>query len=1407
MHSGISITFSEHASNSGISKLWFSLLGSCLVQTVMADQFTTNQPILTEKNWSRWNTQMKVLFRVQGVSIVIDGVEPTKEDEKEEFRKKDDKALLIIHQCVDDAHFEKIQNVNTAKEAWNILCLCHAGGEKIKKVRLQNLRRQYELLQMQDDEKIGEYFTKIVTLTNQMKSCGEKKLDDVSIMEKIMRSLPRRFNFIVVAIEESKDLEKLKIEELQSSLEAHEMKLCDKEPIRLDDQALRAQHINGDGKKKYKTWRGKSMTQSKWKTDEDDEREGEDDEREGEDDEREGKPGSSDRRINADHYYKKKDKRTVECFTCHRMGHYSYECWFNKGKSVKKDHSKEAHLAEVESDSEPIMLMAITSPRNDKPSNYDKPSRYLDSGCSNHMTCNKEWMFNVDETRESKVRVADNSTLQVEGIGNVVIKRKNGEIVIIKNVLLVPEMKCNLLSIGQLVENGFTVVMSNKGQAEIFDRDDKLILRTNICKNRTFQITLDTVETQCMKVVKDDETWRWHLRYGHLNFHDLQRLRKKEMVSGLPEIVMSEGSCETCIIAKQTKRPFKTHLQIRSKELLQVVHSDVCGPMETPTLSGNRYFVTFVDEFSRMTWVFLIKFKSEVLEVFKKYKKQVENESERRIKLLRTDGGGEYTSHEFEEYCCAQGITHEIIAPYTPQHNGLAERRNRTIMNMARSLLREKGVIRRLWGEAVATSVYLLNRCPTKMLPDDVPHAKWTGTKPSIKHLRIFGSLVFSHIADQKRRKLDDKGEAMVFVGYHSTGAYKLYNPIIEKTIVSRDVVFLEDENWNWETNQTSMKTSRSVLQLPLQVEEDCMETETRINRDQNPEETSMRPRRQKVRPSHFMDFEMFSDAGVDEEGNIVHLALLAGSEPVNINEALSQSHWKKAMEEELRSIERNETWKMVDLPPNKRCIGVKWVFKTKLNPDGTVSKHKARLVAKGFLQREGIDFQEVYAPIARLETIRVVIAIACAKKWTLSALDVKSAFLHGHLEEEVYVKQPPGFSSEENKHKVYKLNKALYGLRQAPRAWNKRINDFLISQGFERSRVEHSLYVKVGDKGNILVLCLYVDDLMVTGSCLEEIVSFKTILKAEFDMTDLGRLSYFLGLEFTYTAAGVFMHQKKFIQDLLDKFRMTQCNAARNPLDVNAKLTQIEEEESVGETWYKQIIGSLRFLCNSRPDLAYGVGLLSRFMSKPKKSHLIAAKRILRYVRGTSDHDILFSYGMKEEVLRLVGYTDSDFGGDQVERKSTSGSIFFINDVPVSWSSKKQTIVALSSCEAEYVAGCSAVCQGIWLCEILNHLRLKGEQSFELKMDNTSAISLAKNPINHGRSKHIDVKFHFLREMVNQRKVVLRHCKTEHQLADLFTKALNQTRFDSLRSKVGVSEVRQLELRGNVSYNNSSYC
>ena len=336
-------------------------------------------------------------------------------------------------------------------------------------------------------------------------------------------------------------------------------------------------------------------------------------------------------------------------------------------------------------------------------------------------------------------------------------------------------------------------------QIEVFDANKRLILKSKLAKNRTFQVNFTAAEVQCMSTTETkDEDWLWHSRYGHLNFKSLHQLGSKCMVSRIPIIAVPRKIWEVCVAGKQTRNSFQSQLSTRSKDVLEVVHSDVCGPFKSLSLAGNRYFITFVDEFSRMIWLYVIKLKGEVFEIFQIFKASVERESGKRLKILRTDGGGEFTSNDFENYCQKNGIQHEVTAPYIPQHNGLAERRNRIILNMARSLIKEKDLPQRFWGEAVATSVYILNRCPTRRLEGKVPLEIWTGEKPVVGHLKVFGSLVFIHVPDRKRTKLQDKSKAMIFVVYHPTGAYKLYDPINEKMLLSRDVLVLEHESWDW---------------------------------------------------------------------------------------------------------------------------------------------------------------------------------------------------------------------------------------------------------------------------------------------------------------------------------------------------------------------------------------------------------------------------------------------------------------------------------------------------------------------------------------------------------------------------------------------------------------------------------
>nr|KYP66838.1 Retrovirus-related Pol polyprotein from transposon TNT 1-94 [Cajanus cajan] len=1314
---------------------------------------------------------MKAILGYQEVAEIVEEGYPTLTKDStdaqkalyRENKKKDCKATFLIHQCVDEAHFEKIAGAATSQEAWKILEKCSEGAEQLKKVRLQTMRRQYELMQMENNEKIAEFFNRIITHTNAMKNCGEK-ITDQTIVEKILRTLDPKFDHIVVAIEESKKLEELKVEELQGSLEAHEQRLIERSSVKSDDhQALQAQTSKKGRYNSKGNFKGRGR----------------------------GKE-SSNRKGNFSNWRggKKKviDRKRIKCFNCNRIGHFSAECEAAPGRTDQRgsqSHSDyQAHMAKEESEAnseeQPLMLMMITNPESHKNETW-----YIDSGCSNHMTGYRDWLVNFDAKKKSTVRFADNRVIQAEGTGNVLVTRQDGRQAVIADVLYVPGMKSNFISMGQLLEKGFSMNMVC-GFLEIYDTTKRMIMKAPLAKNRTFKVSLNTVESQCLSAATlSDDAWLWHLRLGHLNFRDMSLLKSKEMLTGLPSIKIPKKVCDSCLISKQPRKSFSNFTTSKASKILHVVYSDVCGPIDTPSLGGNRYFVSFVDDLSRKVWLYLIKAKSDVFSIFKEFKALVEKQSEKCIKILRTDGGGEFTSGEFEGFCKEHGIVHEVTAPYTPQHNGIAERRNRTILNMVRSMLKEKNLPHSFWGEAAMTAVYVLNRCPTKRLDSMVPEEAWSGSKPSVKHFRIFGSLCYRHVPDQRRKKLDDKSEPMIFVGYNSTGSYKLYNPKTKQVLFSRDVYF--DESNSWSESQSKIETV-SKLQFDWEENNSIGET-TQETMNDVCRTVENRPTRNKNFPSRLSDYQVYPDNAISVDGDLVqHLALMADVEPISLDEAITSKEWRSAMEEELRSIEKNHTWEMVELPQNKTPIDVKWVFKIKLKPDGSVAKHKARLVAKGFMQREGIDYSEVFAPVARLETVRLIVALASWRNWKLWQLDVKSAFLNGPLDEDVFIVQPPGFISKGNEQKVLKLRKALYGLKQAPRAWNKRVDTFLHSVGFQKCSVEHGVYVKMVSSTKILIICLYVDDLLITGNSSADIESLKQSLKKEFEMTDLGILSYFLGLEFAYTEKGIFMHQKKYISEVLKRFNMMGCNPAETPAEINGKLTRSENEASVDGTLFRQIVGSLRFICHSRPEIAFSVGLVSRFMNDPRQPHLVAAKRILRYLKGTLGYGIMFSHQTKEDDgLRLVAYSDSDWCGDLVDRRSTMGQVFLFSGSPISWSSKKQTVVVLSTCEAEYIAACSAACQALWLSSLLSELKVSVDSGVELLVDSKSAIDLAKNPVSHGRSKHIDTKYHFLRDQVSKGRIKLKHCRTEVQLADIMTKSLKIERFRELRESLGV--------------------
>ena len=536
-------------------------------------------------------------------------------------------------------------------------------------------------------------------------------------------------------------------------------------------------------------------------------------------------------------------------------------------------------------------------------------------------------------------------------------------------------------------------------------------------------------------------------------------------------------------------------------------------------------------------------------------------------------------------------------------------------------------------------------------------------------------------------------------------------------------MVFKKDHKWNWDnshketilanltweededagTNESLGEETEATMTPEDELENiGSVQSDSLEGGESSSDDSPLLGGRVRKPPGWMQDY--VSGQGLSDEENVdmAHLALFSDSDPLTYEDAVKNSKWRQAMDAEIEAIVKNDTWELTELPSGVKIIGVKWVFKMKLNENGKVDKYKARLVVKGYSQPYGVDYVEVFAPVARLDTIRVVISLAAQKSWMIYQLDVKSAFLHEEIDEEVFVDQPPGYEQKGQESKVYRLKKALYGLKQAPRAWYSRIETYFVQEGFEKCPYEHTLFIKTADGGKLLIVCLYVDDLIFTGNDEIMFEHFKKSMMVEFDMTDLGKMRYFLGIEVLQRMDGIFISQRKYAQEVLERFNMNQCNPVHNPIVPGFKLTRDENGVRIDGTFYKQIVGSLMYLTATRPDLMFVVSLISRYMERPTETHLQTAKRVLRYVKGTVSFGLFYKKGGNEE---LVGYTDSDYVGDQNDRKSTSGYVFILSSSVVSWSSKKQPIVTLSTTEAEFIAAASSACQAVWLRRILEQL------------------------------------------------------------------------------------------------------
>jgi hypothetical protein len=516
--------------------------------------------------------------------------------------------------------------------------------------------------------------------------------------------------------------------------------------------------------------------------------------------------------------------------------------------------------------------------------------------------------------------------------------------------------------------------------------------------------------------------------------------------------------------------------------------------------------------------------------------------------------------------------------------------------------------------------------------------------------------------------------------------------------------------------------------------------------------------------------------------------------EPQSYDEALrsmERDKWLQAIEAELESLRKNNTYTLGQLPSGRKAVKCKWIFKVKRKFDGSV-RYKARLVAKGFTQQHGVDYKETFAPVVKYKSLRMILAMANERSMVCHQMDVTTAFLNGDIDREIWLIPPEGQLKPQQEGMAWKLNKSLYGLKQAPRCWNQKIHQFLVGIGFKRNVSDYATYTR-GEGFNQVILALYVDDMLILSESMNEVLRTKSALSTNFEMVDLGEVNQVLGMRVRRDLQNGWLSidQEHYAEEVLKRFGMEDCKPLDNPLAENQKLVEgqgaftEEEKKSMASVPYRSAIGSLMYLMvSTRPDLVATLGILSRFMENLGRTHWEAVKRVLRYVQRTKSYGLLYK---RSGNLEVVGFCDSNWGGCLDTRRSTSGYVFLMSGGAISWCSKRQKSTAQSSCEAEYVAAAQAAMEVASQRAFMEELGVRWETAVAIGCDSESAIKLVEDPVYHERSKHIDIKVHYIREQIQQGVVDLVYVPTAYQVADALTKAVPRRTLEFCRGKMGV--------------------
>ncbi len=979
-----------------------------------------------------------------------------------------------------------------------------------------------------------------------------------------------------------------------------------------------------------------------------------------------------------------------------------------------------------------------------------------------------------------------------------------------------------------------------------------------------------------------------HQRFGHQSLRRLVRMASR--VDGMPvtaeQLRQQEQAGVMCHPCAHTK-PLRAHRPAASapaQEMMERLHLDIWGPVGKPTPQGHKYWLIFVEEYSRMAFIRLLRSRDEAQDQIKAVIRWLERQTREPLRGLRNDGARELISSSLEQWLERRGVQHEQTARYSPESNGMAERANRTIADMVRCAMKDSEAPLEFWGEAALYMAEVHNVSPAAGVAT-TPWEVFYGRRPNVSGFRRFGCLAFVHQPDSVRGpgKFAPRTITGAFVRYDlASRSYRVYSPDYRDGIIlSRDVkcddtalgfghlaeeAGSDEEDYAaagpqtpWEQHNHSSEQGQQVpwefddhsneqqqpssqtpsaptpVQpyngLPEQLDgpagsgvhswelpdphEDSGSDGEQDGDQPQPQGRTLRPLRAqpgdyrtvartgKVPPrmapgstSQQQQSEP-DDGGHSASAGGALAAAGGGPEPRSLSEARRRpdaAQWIAAAEEEIAALMRNDTWELVTTPPGAKVLPCRWLFKVKLNADGSVERHKARLVVGGHRQQDGVDYALTFAPVGSLPTLRMLLAMTADLGWELVSVDISNAFLNGRLDVPVYMAQPEGYSTGQPGVSC-RLLKSLYGLKQAPMEWFKTLSAALEELQLEPSPGDQALWRSRGNSP--VYLLVWVDDILLAGQSAQQVHQLQQRILQRFKGRDLGPARSYLGMVIKRdpVKGELTISQPHHSANVVARLSLQAANPRALPLGVGADTSAAKPDEQLLEPaakgLYMEVVGALLYLTNTtRPDLSYAVSVLARRCAQPCERHLSLLKGVVRYLAGTQQTGITYTRSTGSLCGGpLVGYCDSDYGGCSDTRRSRGGYVFFLCGGPVAWSSRMQTAVAKSTAEAEYMSAAAAASMAVLLKRTAHFLGApKSSEPVHLQVDNQAAVFMVSNSAEHSRVKHIDMCHHFIKDVVARLLLRVSHVCTDLNVADVFTKALAGDKFTKFRSMLGLT-------------------